>query len=185
MKILLLYQFGNHAQMIDNLIIYLNKNIIEADSFNIVNWQFQGGPNSKLPVVLKILKPFINIPKIRGILLILFQQKIIADLSNNYQLIDIHFFSTNYDKIIPHLIEQNKRIKITIWGSDFYRASKRRIEEQRQLFGLVDCIQVATTRMGMDFLEKFPEYSSKIRYAHFGMQQFDLMKEFDNPDRIT
>ena len=184
MKILLLYQFGNHAQMIDNLIIYLNKNIIEADSFNIVNWQFQGGPNSKLPVVLKILKPFINIPKIRGILLILFQQKIIADLSNNYQLIDIHFFSTNYDKIIPHLIEQNKRIKITIWGSDFYRASKRRIEEQRQLFGLVNSIQVATTRMGMDFLEKFPEYSSKIRYAHFGMQQFDLMKEFDNPEEL-
>lgn len=180
MRILHLYEFENHAQIIDNLIFYLNKSLIEADSFNIINWDFQCRLRSKLPGFFRILKPLLAIPKIHGLFLFLFQRKIIINLSRNYEVIDIHFFSTCYDKIIPQLKRQNKEIKITVWGSDFYRVTKKRIEEQRSLYGLVDCIQVATKRMGTDFIKTFPEYGSKIRFAHFGMQQFDIIKEFDN-----
>ena len=180
MRILHLYSFEGHSAIMNSLIVYLNNNLINANSFNIVNWNFQSRTKSRLPIIIRLLKLFLAIPKIHGLLLLLFQRKIIINLSRNYQVIDIHFFSTCYDKIIPQLSGQSKKIKITVWGSDFYRANKKRIEEQRSLYGLVDCIQVATNRMGTDFLKTFPEYYSKIRYAHFGMQQFDLIKEFDN-----
>jgi glycosyltransferase involved in cell wall biosynthesis len=184
MKVLLLYQFEHRRQLIDTLVFYLNKYSIESDSFNIVNWQFQGKPKHKLPVALRILKPLIRIPKIRGILLLLFQRKIIIAIAKNYQVIDIHFFSASYDKIIPRLSDQNKKIKITLWGSDFYGAEKERIEKQRTLFGLVGCIQVATPQMCIDLLDKFPEYNSKIKFAHFGIQQFEYINKFSVPEEL-
>ncbi len=180
MKILHLFEVENHTQLIDNLLNYLRENQIEADSFNIVNWNLQGGTGSKLPLVIRIIKPFLRVPKIHGLLLLLLQKIVIINLSRNYHIIDIHFFSTSYDKVIPRLSGQNKKIKITVWGSDFYRVGKKRIEEQRSLYRLVDCIQVATKRMGTDFLKVFPEHFSKVRYAHFGLQQFDLIKKLDN-----
>jgi len=175
MKVLILYQFWNHTQLIATLISYLHKNSIEADSFNIVNWKILSGSDSNIPLFLRIIGPVIRIPKVRGILLLLFQKKIILNLCEKYQVIDIHFLSEYYDEIIHTLKAKNKLIKITVAGSDFYRASKERIEQQRALYELVNCIQVASPRMKSDFLMQFPEYEAKIKLAHFGMQQFELI----------
>jgi len=180
MKILLLSQFG-HTQLLDALVSNLHRNSINADCFNIVNWQIPSKSELELPMILKLLKPFIKIPKVRGILLKLFRKSIVINLAKNYQIIDIHFFDPFYDKVIPKLKAHGMKIKITVLGSDFYPIKAERIEQQRPLYGMVDCIQVATHRMGSDFLKKFPEHSSKIRYGHFGMQQFSFIEQFDLP----
>lgn len=185
MKVLLLYQFGREDQHISMLFSHLNKNFIEADSLNIVNFEFLSKSKTKLPGIYRFLLPLLKIPKIRGVISDLFRKNIILSLAKKYQVVDIHFFSTFYDKIIPQMKALSMRIKVTVWGNDFYGLSAERTEQQRPLYGLVDCIQIATQKMSSDFLEKFPEYSSKIRFAHFGIQQFKLLKDLDNIEGLN
>jgi glycosyltransferase involved in cell wall biosynthesis len=183
MKILLLYQ--DYITLLDDLVFYLNKNHIEADSFDIVNWRFLGNSKNKLPLIVKTLAPLLRIPKVHGLLLELFQKKVLLDLASKYDIIDIQYFGPVYDKVIPRFKTLDKLIKITIWGSDFYRIGKERTEVQRSLFALVNVIQLPTERMKKDFIGKFPEYEFKIKVLHYGTSIFEAIKELDDPEKIS
>lgn len=180
MKVLILYPFHNHDALVDALCRNLNKNGIEADSFNMVSWRFNSYCRTRRRLLLKILKPLMIIPKVRGLLINVFRNKIVLDLSENYDIIDIHFFGDIFDNLIDEFIARNKRVKITIWGSDFYRASNSRREQQRNYYRKVDLIQNASLKMQNDFLEVYPECNLKTRIAHFGIIQFDTISDLLN-----
>ncbi|MFZ4724000.1 MAG: hypothetical protein ACOYMD_00990 [Paludibacter sp.] len=176
MKILVLYQFNNHNQTVDLLCTHLYSKGVLCDSFNITSFRFFSKSKSDYPLLIKILNPLMFIPKLRGLLISLFRNKIIIKLSKNYTIIDINFFSEIYDTLIPVFKEENKIVKTTIWGSDFYRVDAHRVEVQRKLYKNVDCIQVASQRMLEDFSKKYPEQKSKITLAHFGNNMFDSIE---------
>lgn len=184
MKVLLLYQFGNHKQLIDKLISNLQKCSIIADSFNIIEWDLHNQSQLDNKLIIKTLKPFFRIRKIHGFLLILFQNRAIISLAKHFDIIDIHFLSQSYDKIIPIIKRLDKKVKITVWGSDFYRVNLKRAEDQRFLYSLSDCIQIPTLRMKSDFINKYPECENKVRLAHFGIQQFELINDYFNPEKL-
>ena len=117
------------------------------------------------------------IPKVRGLLMKLFINRILLTLSDKYNIVDIHFFSPFYDELIDKLKQRGKNIKITIWGSDFYRTDKIRREEQRIVYHKIDIIQIETRQICNDFLVVYPECASKVRLAHFGIIQFDIINE--------
>jgi len=98
-------------------------------------------------------------------------------MSDKFTIFDIHFFSNYYDGLIEELKRREKKVKITIWGSDFYRVDKVRREAQRKIYKIVDIIQIETTQIANDFLQVYPECSEKIRIAHFGLSQFDIIDE--------
>jgi hypothetical protein len=176
MKILVLYQFNNHNQTVDLLCTHLYSKGVLCDSFNITSFRFFSKSKSDYPLLIKILNPLMFIPKVRGLLISLFRNKLILKLSKNYTIIDVNFFSDIYDDLIPVFKEKNKIVKITIWGSDFYRVDAHRIEVQRKLYKNVDCIQVASQRMLEDFSTKYPEQKLKITKAHFGNNMFDSIE---------
>jgi hypothetical protein len=177
MKVLILFQFDNHEQLINKLCTNLNAHNINSDSFNIVSLKFTGYNNYGGPLYLKIIKPLVKISIIQTFLIILFRKKIILSISNNYDIIDIHFFDPAYDDLIDPVKRKGKKIIITLWGSDFYRVNQSRFEQQREYYQKVDMIHIATQQMQNDFIKIFPEFKDKIRLAHFGIAQFDIINE--------
>jgi IS1 family transposase len=134
MNILIFFQYSNHNQTIDELCKNLNEWKVEASSFNVATWRFRKKNHIGKVSWVSFLSLLAVIPGLRGFLTTLFRYKALCRLSDNYSIIDIHFFSSIYDKLIEELKRRGKKIKITIWGSDFYRASKVRREEQRKLY---------------------------------------------------
>lgn len=174
-KVLILYPFHNHNQLVDSLCNNLAKIEIEADSFDVVTWRYQRKSSNRKSLLLRILSPFMVIPKVRGLLITLFGKGIILKISENYDIIDIHYYNVMFDDIISELKKRKKIIKITIWGSDFYRASNARREVQRKFYRNVDIIQLASQQMLDDFLMVYPELTNKTGIAHFGIMQFDII----------
>lgn len=177
MKVLILYGFSNHDQLIKSLCKNLNEQGIVADSFNVVSWKFFSLNNHKRPFLLSLFTPFMIIPKIRGALIKFLNIIIITKLSRSYQIMDIHYFGSNYDKLIEVFLSNGKKVKITIWGSDFYRANHERRQIQRGFYHKVDTISIGTLQMKNDFLQVYPECEEKIRLAKFGISQFDIIDE--------
>lgn len=176
-KVLILYPFYNHNQLIDSLCDNLALADIEADSFEVITWRYKRKNKNSKPFLLSILSPFMVIPKVRGFLITLFRKRILLKISENYDIVDIHFYSSMFDEIISELKKRKKIIKITIWGSDFYRANKERREVQRKFYQDVDVIQLASQQMRNDFLLIYPEFTKKVRLAQFGIMQFDVIDE--------
>lgn len=158
-------------------------NEIEADSFNIKNLKYNCVHQKRNGIALRFLSVLAHIPKVRGLLLKLFLERIMISLALQYDIIDIHAFGSVYEKIIPQLIHASKKVKITIWGSEFYRASSERIERKRSVFGMVDAIGVASERMKSDFLEEYPECEPKMKMSHFGISLFEDIRELDSENK--
>lgn len=177
MKVLIFFQDSGHSQTINELCNNLKNRGIEVSSFNIALWQFRNTNNMGNALWVRLLCVFAVIPKLRGILTSLFRYKAMLKISDDYTIIDVHFFSPVYDRIIEELIKREKRIKITIWGSDFYRVDSARREEQRGIYKIVDAIQIETQQIASDFLKVYPEFADKVRIAHFGIVQFDKINE--------
>ncbi len=126
---------------------------------------------------VKLLFLLSKIPKVRGLLTALFRDKVLLKLCDNYNIIDIHFFSPYYHRLIFELKDRKKKVKITIWGSDFYRVDSERREMQRKIYQIVDLIQIETPQIANDFIGVYPELEDKIRIAHFGITQFEVIDE--------
>lgn len=175
MKVLVFYQYSNHNQTIDSLCDELNKHSIETHSLNIVNWRFNNYCDEGIPILFRLLLILGHIPGLRSYFNRWFRDKILFSIAMKYSVIDIHFFSEFYDKVVNKLLERNKKVKIFIWGSDFYRVDSIRREEQRIIYQKVSVIQIETRQIADDFLEIFPECSDKIRLGHYGLYQFNTI----------
>lgn len=176
MKILVFHQFAHHNQLVASLCSNLNKQNVEADSFNIATWEFTTETTRKLPMLLSVLKVVLFHYKLKFLVLKLFPF-VLAPLVKNYQAIDIHFFGTIYFNIINFVKKEGIKVKIMIWGSDFYRAPTERRERQREYYRKSDMIQIATEKMKSDFLAYYHEFEEKISLAHFGIFQFDSIEK--------
>ena len=175
MKILVLFEYANHYQTIDDLCRNLNKKGIKTLSFNIVYWRFQKASAEQRPLWIRLLAALAQVPGLRGFINSRFRYRALLKLAEDYDLVDIHFFSSKYDPLIRELEHRGKQVKITIWGSDFYMADSIRREEQRILYQKVRSIQVETGEIAKDFLKVYPELSDKVGIAHFGIVQLDLI----------
>lgn len=175
MKVLILHQFLEHNELVASLCQKLNKRRIKTDSFNISTWEFDSKDRS-LPTHILFLKNLLFHYKMKLLVFSLFPF-LFKNVINNYDIVDIHFFGTFYDKMINYLLKNNKKVKITIWGSDFYRSSIARREKQRIFYKKVDAIQVATQHMKNDFIDYYKDFNDKIKLGHFGLIQYDVIKD--------
>jgi glycosyltransferase involved in cell wall biosynthesis len=158
----------------------MNKKGIQASSCNIVYWRFQSGIKKRRPLWLRILSALARIPKIRGILNFYLRHRAMLKLSEDYDIIDIHFFSPKYDKLIEELKQRGKRVKVTVWGHDFYQVDRSRKEQQRNSYRMVDIIQFESRTIADNFLVEYPEFEDKIRVAVFGNKKYEIIDELSS-----
>lgn len=175
MKLLILHQFTNHNYLIETLCKKLNSNNIETDSFNITTWEFVSS-SRKLPLGVKILKFFLFDFRLR-LFIVKYFPFFLARLFRRYDVVDIHFFGSLYYATLDTLNRLRKKIKFTIWGSDFYRASVATREQQREYYEMSVSIQIGTAQMKADFVGYFKDFEDKISLAHFGITKFQDIEE--------
>ncbi len=114
----------------------------------------------------------------------LFGEKMILSQIEKYDIIDIQgLFSDQYPQLIP-ILKKKKKIKVTIWGSDFYRRSDAQRKRMTPCYTNADIIQLATPQMKSDFLKTYPQYTDKIRVNHFGLSQLEILKELIHNNNI-
>jgi hypothetical protein len=169
LTVLILYQFQEH----DNLLIRLKEKLksknIELSLFNTRTFMFSEKLNK-----FWFLQHLIKIPKIRVIVYLLFRNKIILSLAKNYEIIDIHYFSTIYDHVLEKLNHMN--VKISFWGSDAYRISEERKQNLNKITGYSKIIRFNTVEM-YEKMDSFFEQKEKLGHQIFGNSFFDSIRE--------
>lgn len=186
MKVLILYPYSNHDRMVEHMVHHLRLNGVNADAFNYIRFTFSKSNIIKhshflnsLMLLLKIKNRYLN----KLIRLIVGYDKIIIKLSEKYDIIDFHVFNKVVDRPLKK-IYKNKLVKITIWGSDFYRSNKSRREEQRLIYQKCNKIQLITLDMKRSFLDYYQSFEEKIRVANFGVNMFEDIQSLDNSSFI-
>ena len=174
MKVLVLFEYANHYLTIDSLCDNLVRKGVEASSFNITYWRFRNGTRERMPAWVRMASVLAKVPGIRGLITGWLRPRALLALSDAYDIIDIHFFSRTYDQLIRELKKRGKSVKITIWGSDFYKSDEKRREQQGEIYELVDAIQTETQQVKEDFKGIYPQLADHVRIAHFGIQ-FDII----------
>lgn len=178
-KVLIIYPFVNQEPLVSHLVENLRNNGVNADAINSFNFEFAVKPLHDDFLQAKIISFLFKlpIPKIKGFLSkIINKEKRLLKIATNYEVIDFHYSTKEYDNMIKKLAD-TKVIKITFWGSDFYRANIERKEQQRQLMHLAYQIGVTTETMKSDFVEYFKDFHDKLRVANFGLYQFEVISE--------
>ncbi len=178
-KILIIYPYLNHEPMMFHLVKSLRENGLEVDAVNSFNLQYAIEPLQKVKFQHKIvtLLSKVPLPKWKGLLFTVFnKRKALFQIAEGYDVIDFHSFIAEYDSMMKEL-SQKKTIKVTFWGSDFYRATAERREQQRSALKFVSKIQIGTKAMKDDMMQYFNEFESKVRIANFGLQQFDMITD--------
>jgi hypothetical protein len=180
-RVLIIYPFINQEPLITHLVKNLRSNGVKVDAVNSFNFRLAIKPLQKTSVRHKIISFLFTlpIPKIKGFLSkIINREKELLKIAENYNVIDFHYLSGGYDNVVKDLARQ-KVIKLTYWGSDFYRASLKRKEEQRNLLSLAGRVQISTQAMKNDIVEYFNDFQDKIRVANFGLYQFEVISKIE------
>jgi hypothetical protein len=167
-RILILYQFDSNKHLINRLVDELKVFEIKIDLFNTRTFSYTGQRSFKI----KLLQLYIRIPKLRVFVYKLFRKKIILELSQQYDLIDIHFFSSIYDEIIPSL---SKPKKVVFWGSDIYRIKPERLCKFNELLSGVNAIHFLTPEMKEFVLKNSFQHRQEFTQP-FGVVHFDKIR---------
>lgn len=179
-KVLLLCQIPHHDGMMQQLTLRLRNENLLADTLNTFTMKYVckpmiGRPIKFNPFNVKLDKyTYFALEKITN------KNRKIEKIAQDYDIIDAHFFNKQYDSILKKLYNKGKKIKITIWGSDFYRASTKRREKQREIYKIADKIQIATSKMKEDFVNYYNDFEDKIEVANFGINNLELINSLEN-----
>lgn len=171
---------ANHyfnRKLVEN--IYSNYNDIEIDFFTIIR------PQKKLlsPPYRSIYDGSVDrkkapyIFKFKGLFGLYsyytFARRLHAVIrKNNYDFIHLQsaFFWVNY--ILKKKAFKRLKLIVTIWGSDFYRASSYKLKKMKPIFDRAEVITFASNKISKDFDDKF-QTINKHKIVRFGLDAFN------------
>ena len=171
-NILLLYGPISQKHLIDSIIRHTLDDAYEITGFNVTDWTFNNG-SVELPFLFKYLKLLKKIPHLGPRITNYLVTFLLIQLSRSYDYLDITFFTPVYYRFINYLIKIKKPYKITIWGSDFYRAKEKDLEKKRYYFNKAKIIQVETKLVKQDVLKVYPEIENRIVVCNYGIELFE------------
>lgn len=160
----------------------------KIDVYTMSNCVFFSPISRNVPIYFKALNLFSEKYLVtRKIKKGIFCYLLIDELIKPYDVIDFQgLFASEYVKLIPRVKKLGKKVKITLWGSDFYRLNDDYKKKFKICFDSADIIQVATDQIKNDFLNCYPQYISKVRVARFGLSQLDILNNLlDKYDTIN
>lgn len=171
-RVLIVYEPLTQTGLIKSIIKNSKTSEVDIVGFNINNWEFTDSEH-KVSNGYRFLQKLKRFPFIGVRFVSLFNTGILKQVSKDYDAIDITFFISTFYPFAEYLIAQNKTYKITIWGSDFYRASHKDLEKKRIYFEAAKGIQVATSTMKSDISKVYPNVIDKIIVCNNGLDNLD------------
>ena len=154
-RVLIVYEPISQSGLIKSIIKHSQTSEVEIVGFNINNWEFTDSKH-KISNCYRCLQWFKRIPFFGVRFISLFNSGLLKRISRDYDAIDITFFISTFYPFAKYLKAHNKPYKITIWGSDFYRATSKDLEVKREYIEAARSIQVATETMKSDISRVYP-----------------------------
>ena len=174
--ILLLYTPISQKHLIDSIIHHTVDDAYEITGFNVNDWTFNNG-STELSFLFKCLKLLKKIPYFGQRITNRFVTLLLIQLSKKFDYVDVTFFMPIYYSFLDYLIKVGKPYKITIWGSDFYRAYEKDLQKKRVYLNKAKVIHVETEIFKNNILKRFPELDKRIVVCNYGI---DLLEVIDS-----
>lgn len=181
MRVLLINQIGHHQMALlrgvcDNVLAYH----VEADLFNFHIGSFYRPTGRQKPLwfyVYKLLCVIASKPFLRRRLWKYALPFFVSELAKPYDVVDFQGLYSHAAMALVMMLKDRKKIRITVWGSDFYRQVGGSWSEKKKCFDISDLVIVATSQMRNDFLHTYPNLKDKIRIVNFGLPQLERLDE--------
>lgn len=92
----------------------------------------------------------------------------------DFDIIDIHWCDPNYSKYVSLFRKRKVKIISTIFGSDFYRIDKPKMDNLRMLFAESDKVLIGEN-MKQDFFSVFPQIREKTIFNQYGSERLEII----------
>ena len=180
-RIIIIYEPVSQKHLINSIIKYCTTQNLLIDAFCLGDFTNNGCP---IPISRfdKYISKYYKKRYVGAILRLLFFSRFLKKISKGYDYIDITFFTPIYYNFLDFLIKNNKSYKITIWGSDFYRSTKKDLNRKRYYLENATQIQVETDLVKQDILKCFPSILNKIFVCNYGIELFENIDKLRGRD---
>lgn len=126
---------------------------------------------NKIEATLKGLnRKWINkIPKARKVVYIKNLKREFKKIYQNYDIIHFHYMFEIYNELNCYLNDYKGKIVATVWGSDFYRKSKKSSIRMLEFYKNVSLFTFANPAMREDFLNYYKTIDVNYAEIRFGL----------------
>ena len=177
-KILLI---GNHEhQFITNLVKWLKK---DNDNFVIDIFSTHNLSNDGYTVYRKIYKSYSlnsfiqKLPLIRKYYNQWQYTSNFKQIKEHYDIIHIHYVDAFASCLINEIKKKGKKLILSFWGSDFYRANEKIRKKLKNLVIIADAITFTNPKMKNDFFEYYGNMNTSVEIVRFGLEPLEFLKK--------
>lgn len=146
-------------------------NVLDVENLFIVK---NDGSTQKL-ADSSLLKTLLLLPKIRTYTRVAILKRFLRTIRGTYDAVGIH----SCDLIYVHLVEDLKKVapnlSVTIWGSDFYRASEEARQAKKKILNACNLIVFGNPSNEEDLVRYYKKYEDRSVVCGFGVTKFDMI----------
>lgn len=167
-------------QLIEYVLLDGKRNEIVLIEENTTNTDYEGFYSANgvhiVPRVNKNNRLVAKIPKIRASVGNYLWCKGIIKQFGTFDLVHIHGLNFSRGNIARYMRKYTKKLVITVWGDEIFRASEKNLTAYTKYYDLADCITVSTSDMQRKFTSVYGDrYGANLRMNKFGVGVLDYI----------
>jgi hypothetical protein len=148
-------------------------NVLDIENLFIVR---NDGSTQKL-ADSRLLKTLLRLPKIRTYTRVAILKRFLRTMRGTFDAVGIH----SCDLIYVHLVEDLRKVasnlSVTIWGSDFYRASEEARQAKKKILDACNLIVFGNPSNEEDLVRYYKNYEDRSVVCGFGVTKFDTIDD--------
>lgn len=168
-KILVLYVYGNHHELVETTTNMVCERGAQIDALCVSTFSFFKKTNISWPWIIYIANFFINrlrIPRFQGLFYNIINRKVFKRIIDNYNFIDFQSFPPSQIELAEYCKKKQKEYMIGFWGSDALRVGeedlmryKKSLDGAKYIKLNKQIAQIVTSfykeRFGVDYSPKY------------------------------
>lgn len=116
--------------------------------------------------------------KLEGLRLLVMMARLLNDM-DEYDVVHIHYLDPFYSFLANLIKRKAKRIFVSVWGSDFYRMSKKNRVRQKRILRHADVITFANDDLANEFsVYHNGIYDERIVICRFGLKPLEFIRDY-------
>lgn len=159
----------------------LSSNNVNVSLLDFESLIFYDNEELEINTYRNIFEKFKSIPKLSMVFRMFFIKKLITE--NKFDVVNIHVSRWFYIAILPWLVKQ--KLVITIYGSDFYRASKFEKKMQSFFYKKADILTFTNPLTQKSFNDFYKKFESKTYVCRFGLKTLSFIDKNKNVEKKT
>jgi hypothetical protein len=122
-----------------------------------------------------IVNSLLKLPKIRTFARTMVLKQFLKKKKGYYDSVGIHSCDLIYAHLVDDLREIAPNLSVTIWGSDFYRATEEARKVKKKILDACDLIVFGNPSNEEDLINYYNKYGERSVVCGFGVTKFDII----------